>query len=137
MSVSYDRSRFFSFALMGSETHLKPVVARVLELDLPEDVLLYADPVTYEQAEELQGDALGDVNVSSIVAVAESLPSLPFPSSADDMADEQKADVARRCAKSAAILNDVLAMVQIANRRFRKSKSWPLAAVDDFLAKIS
>lgn len=125
MSVSYDRSRFYSFVLHGGESHLLPVVARVLELDVSDGTLSLAEPVSPDVADDLQSGTLGDVNVSSLIAVVESLPSLVFP---DDN------DV--KLAKSKQILDDVLSLVAIAHRRFRKSSSWPVAAVESFLGRL-
>lgn len=121
---------------MGSESHLLPVVSRLLEIEIPEDSLVFAEPVSYEDAEALQNGTLGDVNVHGIIAVVEAVPSLPFPPVSDEMSDADKASVSKRCTKSAEVLSDVLALAAIANRRFKKSATWPVAAVSAYLEKV-
>lgn len=130
MSVSYDRGRFFSFVLMGGESHLLPVVARFMELGVSDDILALAEPISQDAACDVSCGTLGDVNVSSIIAIAESVPGLEFPEG-----DDEKS--AAKSIKSKQILDDVVSLVSIANKRFRKSPSWPASAVEELLAKVS
>lgn len=122
MAVAYDRARFFSFVLHGSESNLTPVVASVLELgmvsgDEVSKHLAGAKLVTTEEAEDIQDGVLGDVNARNYIAIVDSLKGDAEPTSA-----------------SLAVLTDVLSLVAIANRRFKKSYSWPKEDCDNLLA---